>query len=172
MTGGRIRAKIRRSHLYTFACHRSHPPAQDGTQDTQGPGYSRTVYCNQPHMHTQKPNKYCTNYISTTKYNILTFLPKAIFEQFRRVANLYFLLAAVLSLTPVSPFGPLSMIAPLAFVVGLSMAKEALEDWRRFIQDMKVNLRKAGVHKQDGEFGDEAWRRRYSESREGPILPC
>ncbi|KAL0415084.1 UNVERIFIED_CONTAM: putative phospholipid-transporting ATPase 7 [Sesamum latifolium] len=157
MTGGRIRAKIRRSHLYTFACHRSHPPAQDGAQDTEGPGYSRTVYCNQPHMHTQKPNKYCTNYISTTKYNILTFLPKAIFEQFRRVANLYFLLAAVLSLTPVSPFGPLSMIAPLAFVVGLSMAKEALEDWRRFIQDMKVNLRKAGVHKQDGEFGLKPW---------------
>ncbi|KAL2243223.1 probable phospholipid-transporting ATPase 4 isoform X3 [Sesamum indicum] len=157
MTGGRIRAKIRRSHLYTFACHRSHPPAEDGTQDTQGPGYSRTVYCNQPHVHTQKPNKYCTNYISTTKYNILTFLPKAIFEQFRRVANLYFLLAAVLSLTPVSPFGPLSMIAPLAFVVGLSMAKEALEDWRRFIQDMKVNLRKAGFHKQDGEFGLKPW---------------
>ncbi|KAL0441390.1 UNVERIFIED_CONTAM: putative phospholipid-transporting ATPase 4 [Sesamum radiatum] len=49
------------------------------------------------------------------------------------------------------------MIAPLAFVVGLSMAKEALEDWRRFIQDMKVNLRKAGVHKQDGEFGHKPW---------------
>ncbi|KAL0341875.1 UNVERIFIED_CONTAM: putative phospholipid-transporting ATPase 4 [Sesamum calycinum] len=92
MTGGRIRAKIRRSHLYTFACHRSHPPAQDGTQDTQGPGYSRTVYCNQPHMHTQKPNNLITNSCITiwsSEYD-----------------------------------------CSVSFRVGLSMAKEALEDWR------------------------------------------
>jgi phospholipid-translocating ATPase len=49
------------------------------------------------------------------------------------------------------------MIAPLAFVVGLSMAKEALEDWRRFIQDMKVNLRKANVHKGNGVFAYKPW---------------
>ncbi|KAL7100149.1 hypothetical protein ACP275_09G129600 [Erythranthe tilingii] len=157
MAGGRIRAKLRRSNLYTFACHRPHPTEEDKTDDIEGPGYSRIVHCNKPHIHEIKPLKYCTNYISTTKYNFLTFLPKAIFEQFRRVANLYFLLAAALSLTPVSPFGPMSMIAPLAFVVGLSMAKEALEDWRRFIQDMKVNLRKASVHKEEGVFGLKPW---------------
>ncbi|EMS61035.1 Phospholipid-transporting ATPase 6 [Triticum urartu] len=104
-----------------------------------------------------KPLKYPTNYISTTKYNVLTFLPKAIFEQFRRVANLYFLLTAILSLTPVCPFSPVSMIAPLAFVVGLSMIKEALEDWRRFMQDMKVNSRKVSVHKGEGEFEFRHW---------------
>ncbi|KAE9467934.1 hypothetical protein C3L33_00154, partial [Rhododendron williamsianum] len=49
------------------------------------------------------------------------------------------------------------MIAPLAFVIGLSMAKEAMEDWRRFIQDMKVNMRKARVHKGDGVFGPKPW---------------
>ncbi|KAK6125049.1 hypothetical protein DH2020_041227 [Rehmannia glutinosa] len=157
MAGGRIRAKIRRSSLYTFACHRPHPAEEDVQHEIEGPGYSRIVYCNQPRMHEQKPLRYCSNYISTTKYNFLTFFPKAIFEQFRRVANLYFLLAAALSLTPVTPFGPLSMIAPLVFVVGLSMAKEALEDWRRFIQDMKVNLRKAGVHKKEGVFGLKPW---------------
>lgn len=157
MARGRIRARIRRSSLYTFACYKSSPTNEDGPHDIQGPGYSRMVHCNNPEMHGQKPLKYCTNYISTTKYNILTFLPKAIFEQFRRVANLYFLLAAGLSLTPVSPFDPSSMIAPLLFVVGLSMAKEALEDWRRFMQDMKVNLRKANVHKQGGVFGHKPW---------------
>lgn len=157
MAGGRIRAKIRRSNLYTFACYRPRASEEDGPHDIQGPGYSRMVYCNQPRMHDQKPLKYCSNYISTTKYNFITFLPKAIFEQFRRVANLYFLLAALLSLTPVSPFSAISMIAPLVFVVGLSMAKEALEDWRRFIQDMKVNLRKANVHKNDGVFGLKPW---------------
>ncbi|XP_073299279.1 probable phospholipid-transporting ATPase 4 isoform X2 [Primulina huaijiensis] len=157
MARGRIRAKIRRSSLYTFACYHSHPSEAEGPHDIEGPGYSRMVYCNQPHMHVDKPLRYCSNYISTTKYNVLTFLPKAIFEQFRRVANLYFLLAAVLSITPISPFSAVSMIAPLGFVVGLSMAKEALEDWRRFIQDMKVNLRRATVHKKDGTFGQKPW---------------
>ncbi|KAG6425845.1 hypothetical protein SASPL_110050 [Salvia splendens] len=160
MTRGRIRAKFRRSSLYTFAtCRRPHTSDEEETTclPVQGPGYSRVVQCNQPYLHEIKPLKYCTNYISTTKYNFITFIPKAIFEQFRRVANLYFLLAAALSLTPVTPFAPLSVIAPLVFVVGLSMAKEAMEDWRRFVQDMKVNLRKASVHKQDGTFGPMPW---------------
>ncbi|KAM7480579.1 hypothetical protein LguiA_028792 [Lonicera macranthoides] len=156
MAHGRIRAKLRRSNFYTFGCMR--PPAStEGPHQFQGPGYSRMIYCNQPRLHQKKPFKYCSNYISTTKYNIITFIPKAVFEQFRRVANVYFLLAAILSLTPVTPFSAISMIAPLAFVVGLSMAKEALEDWRRFIQDMKVNLRKANIHKGNGVFSYKPW---------------
>ncbi|KAJ7963207.1 Phospholipid-transporting ATPase [Quillaja saponaria] len=51
------------------------------------------------------------------------------------------------------------MIAPLAFVVGLSMAKEALEDWNRFLQDVKVNNRKANVHKGNGIFGLRPWQK-------------
>ncbi|XP_042024546.1 probable phospholipid-transporting ATPase 4 [Salvia splendens] len=159
MAGGRIRAKFRRSSLYTFAtCHRPRTSEEEESSlPVEGPGYSRVVQCNKPDLHDHRPLKYCTNNISTTKYNFITFLPKAIFEQFRRVANMYFLLAAALSLTPVTPFSPLSMIAPLVFVVGLSMAKEAMEDWRRFMQDMKVNLRKVSVHKQDGTFGPKPW---------------
>ncbi|CAL5327894.1 unnamed protein product [Camellia sinensis] len=155
--GSRIRAKFSRSSLYTFSCLRPSAAESEEPHQFTGPGFSRIVYCNEPHNHEKKPLKYCSNYTSTTRYNIITFLPKAIFEQFRRVANFYFLLAASLSLTAVSPFSPVSMIAPLAFVVGLSMAKEALEDWRRFIQDMKVNMRKVSVHKGDGVFGPKPW---------------
>ncbi|KAJ1420336.1 P-type ATPase [Sesbania bispinosa] len=156
MTGGRIRARLRKSHLYTFGCHRP-TPTDEGPHALQGPGYSRIVYCNQPLLHEKRPLYYCKNDISTTKYNIITFFPKAIFEQFRRVANIYFLLAACLSASPISPFSPLSMIAPLAFVVGLSMAKEALEDSRRFLQDVKVNHRKVKHHKGNGDFGPRSW---------------
>lgn len=74
---------------------------------------------------------YCSNAISTTKYSALTFFPKALYEQFRRVANLYFLFGAILSLTPLSPYQAASLIAPLVLVVGLPMTKEAVEDWRR-----------------------------------------
>lgn len=154
----RIRAKLRWSNLYTFGCLRPNT-ADEVPHPLQGPGYSRTVYCNQPQIHEKKSLFYCKNNISTTKYNAIMFFPKALFEQFRRVANIYFLLAACLSLSPISPFSPLSMIAPLAFVVGLSMAKEALEDSRRFLQDVKVNRRKASFHKGNGVFGLKSWQK-------------
>ena len=41
---------------------------------------------------------YCDNYISTTRYNLWNFLPKSIFEQFRRLANVFFLLMSALML--------------------------------------------------------------------------
>ncbi|KAL5176247.1 putative phospholipid-transporting ATPase 4 [Glycine soja] len=156
MTRGRIRARLRRSHLYTFGCLKP-STTEEAPHPLNGPGFSRTVYCNQPLLHDKKPVLYCKNDISTTKYNVITFFPKALFEQFRRVANIYFLLAACLSASPISPFSPLSMIAPLAFVVGLSMAKEALEDSRRFLQDVKVNRRKVNRHKGDGFFSPRSW---------------
>ena len=37
-----------------------------------------------------------SNAISTTKYSLLTWLPKSIWEQFRRVANVYFLMISIL----------------------------------------------------------------------------
>ena len=47
------------------------------------------------------------NEISTSKYSLLTFLPKNLFEQFRRIANAYFLFLLCLqvrSLWSSSPF--------------------------------------------------------------------
>ncbi|XP_006342965.1 probable phospholipid-transporting ATPase 4 [Solanum tuberosum] len=158
MAGGKIRAKIRRSSIYTFGCRKRPPTSEEESPHELGPGSSRVVHCNKPQLHDKKPLKYCTNFISTTKYNVITFLPKALFEQFRRVANLYFLLCAILTLTTdLSPFDPFSTVAPLVFVVGLSMAKEGLEDSKRFLQDMNVNRRKASVHSIDGVFEDKPW---------------
>jgi hypothetical protein len=42
-----------------------------------------------------------SNRIRTTRYNILTFLPKNIFEQFHRVANIYFAILIGLNWVPV-----------------------------------------------------------------------
>ena len=47
------------------------------------------------------------NEINTKKYNIITFLPKALLLQFIRVANIYFLVTAILQCIPIiSPLGP------------------------------------------------------------------
>lgn len=40
--------------------------------------------------------KYCSNRISTSKYNIVTFIFKFLYDQFRRYANLFFLVIALL----------------------------------------------------------------------------
>ena len=128
------KGKIRLSKLYSYACVRPTVVEGDDLVPLGGPGFSRVVFCNQPGRHKSKPFKYRDNYVSTTKYNVITFLPKALFEQFRRVANLYFLFTAALSLTPLTPFSATSVILPLAFVVGVSMLKEAIEDWRRYLQ--------------------------------------
>lgn len=49
---------------------------------------------------------YSNNEIRTTKYTWLTFLPKNLFEQFHRFANLYFLFIVILNWVPsISAFG-------------------------------------------------------------------
>jgi hypothetical protein len=42
-----------------------------------------------------------TNRIRTTRYNILTFLPKNLFQQFHRIANVYFAILIGLNWIPV-----------------------------------------------------------------------
>lgn len=134
-SSGRRKQKLKWSKLYTYTCLRPRAADSEPAQRVLGhQGFSRFVFCNEPHVHKRKPHKYPNNYVSTTKYNVLTFLPRALFEQFRRVANLYFLLAAALSLTQFAPFHPVTVIVPLVFVVGISMLKEAVEDWCRFLQ--------------------------------------
>jgi phospholipid-transporting ATPase len=38
-----------------------------------------------------QPAKFISNRISTSKYSFLTFLPKFLFEQFRKYSNIFFL---------------------------------------------------------------------------------
>eukprot|EP00698_Gefionella_okellyi_P023878 TRINITY_DN827_c0_g1_i1.p1 TRINITY_DN827_c0_g1~~TRINITY_DN827_c0_g1_i1.p1 ORF type:complete len:1107 (-),score=195.10 TRINITY_DN827_c0_g1_i1:3170-6490(-) len=86
--------------------------------------------------------KYPTNRIRSTKYTILTFLPKNMFEQFRRIANFYFLAIVVLELIPgILPggFTPVTSILPLVFVLSVTAVKEAIEDVWRARSDRKEN---------------------------------
>ena len=41
---------------------------------------------------------YCDNAVLTAKYSIISFIPIALFEQFRRLANIYFLFIVILML--------------------------------------------------------------------------
>jgi hypothetical protein len=83
-----------------------------------------------------------TNEVSTAKYTIITFLPVNLFEQFMRVANLYFLLCAVLQLIPkLSPTSWFTTVAPLVFVLAVNAVKEGFDDYHRHRNDSQVNNR-------------------------------
>lgn len=80
------------------------------------------------------------NSIRTSRYTMITFLPLNLFEQFRRLANFYFLLTVLLQLIPdVSPFPLWSTASPLAFIIFVSAAKAAYEDYRRHRDDNRLN---------------------------------
>ena len=86
--------------------------------------------------------KYFENAISTSRYNIITFLPKNLFEQFQRVANIYFTILLILQLIPqISSLTPITTILPLLFVLGITLAKDGVDDLFRHISDHKVNNR-------------------------------
>ena len=70
-------------------------------------------------------------------------MPKNLWQQFQRVANVYFLLIGMLQLDVffpgLSPTHWSTTIAPLAFVLSINAAKEAYDDYFRHRSDAAVN---------------------------------
>jgi hypothetical protein len=80
------------------------PPAQAAT---------RFSYFNQPEKHIEL--KYSSNLVTTSKYTLLSFLPKTLFEQFQRLANIFFIIVSGLQVfTNLSPTGRCVQLLPIA----------------------------------------------------------
>ncbi|XP_053202225.1 probable phospholipid-transporting ATPase IA isoform X2 [Panonychus citri] len=91
-------------------------------------------------------HKFCSNRISTGKYNVFSFMPKFLFEQFRRYSNVFFLIIALLQQIPnVSPTGRYTTAVPLFSILAVSALKEIFEDIKRHRADRTVNRSKALV---------------------------
>ncbi|KAK9721631.1 hypothetical protein K7432_003259 [Basidiobolus ranarum] len=89
-----------------------------------------------------------TNRIRTAKYTLLSFLPKNLFEQFRRVANMYFLFMAILQFLPyVGVSSPFFAIMPLTTVITITAIKDGVEDYKRYRMDLKYNGSKTRILK-------------------------
>lgn len=111
------------------------------------------------------PREYSRNKVRTSKYTIWTFVPKNLSEQFRRVANLYFLGLIVLqsectffclskydSLLQLNTFfffhavfpifggtSPYVAMLPLLAILLITAVKDGIEDYRRQQLDDGVN---------------------------------
>jgi len=92
------------------------------------------------------------NAIMTSKYTYWNLIPKGTFEQFRRLANVYFLLISVLMI--IGTYVPntwensiqyITTLGPLCVIVGCTLVKEGLEDSKRHSSDAEVNSRKVEV---------------------------
>ncbi|TFK61578.1 phospholipid-translocating P-type ATPase [Pluteus cervinus] len=146
------------------------PPApSSSTPSTTIPGKRRNVYINYPpspselDSHNEPTARYVRNKVRTTKYTLLTFIPKNLYEQFRRVANLFFLTLVVLQLFPI--FGAAAgsiAVLPLAFILTVTAIKDGIEDYRRGVLDEEVNTSAAtklggGWHNVNQPTDPRAW---------------
>ncbi|KAK9875763.1 hypothetical protein WA026_009559 [Henosepilachna vigintioctopunctata] len=105
--------------------------------DIKAPGEDRVIFINR----AQPPvPRFCNNRISTAKYSIIRFIPIFLFEQFRRWANCFFLMIALLQQIPgVSPTGRYTTLVPLLFILSISALKEIVEDIKRHRADDETN---------------------------------
>ncbi|XP_026991101.2 probable phospholipid-transporting ATPase IA isoform X2 [Tachysurus fulvidraco] len=102
---------------------------------------ARLIFINQPQF-----TKFCSNRVSTAKYNVLTFLPRFLYSQFRRAANSFFLFIALLQQIPdVSPTGRWTTLVPLLFILVVAAVKEVIEDLKRHKADSVVNKKETQV---------------------------
>ncbi len=105
----------------------------------------RTIYIN-----NEKPTEYneadvfkithANNRIKTSKYNLITFVPKNLFEQFRRITNLYYIInAIILFFIPDPPTSPIFNILPSIFIALITAVKKGYEDILRHRSDRIIN---------------------------------
>ena len=100
-----------------------------------------------------------TNEVTTSKYTVLTFVPINMFEQFTRVANVYFAIIAALQLIPgLSPTHWFTTVMPLGLVLAVNAVKEIYDDYFRHISDREVNARSVAVIGKEGAERKVEWR--------------
>lgn len=118
----------------------------------------RLVYINDA-ARTNENGEFTGNEIRTSKYTVLTFIPKNLFIQFRRVAYSYFFIIAILNqLPPLAVFGRFVSLFPLLFVLSVTALKDGYEDWRRHGSDRKENNKEAHVFLW-GQFQRKRWKK-------------
>ncbi|XP_070816993.1 phospholipid-transporting ATPase VA [Chaetodon trifascialis] len=125
---------------------------------------TRTVHANMLYDHAkgeENPNRhYANNKIKTTKYTVLSFLPKNLFEQFHRFANVYFVFIALLNFVPVvNAFQPELALAPVVFILSVTAIKDLWEDYRRHRSDKEINHMDCLVYSRaDRRYVEKYWK--------------
>uniref|UniRef100_A0AAY4EJ88 Phospholipid-transporting ATPase n=1 Tax=Denticeps clupeoides TaxID=299321 RepID=A0AAY4EJ88_9TELE len=98
---------------------------------------ARTVWLGCPEKSEEKHPR---NIIKNQKYNVFTFVPGVLYQQFKFFLNLYFLVVACSQFVPSLKIGFLyTYWAPLGFVLTVTMMREAVDEVRRYKRDKEMN---------------------------------
>ncbi|CCL98771.1 uncharacterized protein FIBRA_00776 [Fibroporia radiculosa] len=118
------------------------------------PGPPRSVFVHQPLPDDYRDQKgrvkkqyvFSSNQVITSKYTIITFVPRNLLEQFRRIANIFFLAIAILQFFPIFPtVSPGLAILPLLLVLAITALKDGYEDFKRHQADHHINRSRSRV---------------------------
>ncbi|KAG8702472.1 putative aminophospholipid-translocase [Ceratobasidium sp. 394] len=114
---------------------RNDPPKSPSSKDK-----SRTIPFRPPDSFQ---SKFPANVVRNQKYTVFSFLPLVIYAQFKFFFNLYFLLVALSQFVPALKIGFIATyVAPLAFVLAVTMGKEAWDDVLRNRRDREANAQR------------------------------
>ena len=122
---------------------------------------------------TSQSTRFPPNTISNAKYTAWSFLPVTLYNEFSFFFNMYFLLVALSQAIPALRIGYLTTyIAPLAFVLMITLGKEAYDDIERRRRDNEANSEEYTVlqfNDPDTSFGTSRSSKRLksSNSRKG-----
>lgn len=108
-------------------------------------------------------NGYPENRIKTSRYTVFSYLPKSMFEQFRRMANIYFLVLGIIALVAVqtnyylTSVEPAGLLLPMIMVVSISVVKDGYEDLKRHRTDAEIDAKPARAITINGNVSDVNW---------------
>ncbi|KAF2233405.1 phospholipid-translocating P-type ATPase [Viridothelium virens] len=116
------------------------PPSKDGRHIELDPSRKKAL------IDERTGHAYIGNTVRSSRYNAWNFIPRQLFAQFSKLANFYFLIVSTLQMIPsLSTTGTYTTIVPLLFFVSISMAKEGIDDLRRYKLDKTENNKQASV---------------------------
>ncbi|KAG6007211.1 hypothetical protein E4U21_006230 [Claviceps maximensis] len=149
LLGGRHHQRSRSRHLSMSSIrlpsfllgHKPHSQTQsqqesdDEVHGDHDPAASRHVA-----VGSTQASRFPANIVSNAKYTALTFLPVTLYNEFSFFFNMYFLLVALSQAIPALRIGYISTyVVPLAFVLVITMGKEAYDDIERRRRDNEAN---------------------------------
>ena len=131
---GFLSPRVRLSSFASGQAGLESTPTEDPSATPPG-GTSRNISIGQ-----YPPPRFPPNAVSNAKYTAWSFLPRTLYNEFSFFFNMYFLLVALSQAIPPLRIGYLSTyVAPLAFVLAITLGKEALDDIARRKRDAEAN---------------------------------
>lgn len=89
------------------------------------------------------PSTFPTNRQNNQKYNVITLIPVVLFNQFKFFYNFFFLAISLSQFIPPLKVGlTFTYVAPLVFVLAITIMKEAFDDFQRRVKDREINNKK------------------------------